>query len=202
MTERPILFSGPMVRAILEGRKTQTRRVVKPQPVVAPTPDDRCPYGEPGTTLWVRETWASTEQAGFHPSDAGIVYRATDPDWSDYEGWKWKPSIFMPRWASRITLEVTAVRVELAQEISVNDCLAEGIVGTEQWDKVPPDSVRDHCELPMTPEALDAAIEKGWGDYTTAAFHDLWDSINKKRGFGWAENPWVWVVEFRRITDA
>lgn len=193
--ERPILFSGPMVRAILDGRKTQTRRVVKPLidsdrlnaeqwPAHSPfvgvdgiwrwkngkvswsDNDRRCPFGDPGDRLWVRETWRR------HPDQPGgtVWYRA-DPMVEDCvarstPGWKWTTSIFMPRWASRITLEITEVRVQRLQEISEEDALAEG--------------VRSQIKH-------------------SAAFSDLWDSINATRGHGWETNPWVWALTFKRV---
>lgn len=241
MKERPIIFSGPMVRAILAGQKTQTRRVVKVRDQrdhavgegfswrPGPTRDQwwtfkpcderqclqgngdpipeyatRCPYGAPGDRLWVRETWA-VEELGEPEADV-VVYRAdgqcrtwgrlyrpgdAEPDqprlydslpWGlrDLESaqpnvrWikRWRPSIHMPRWASRLTLEVTAVRVERVQEISMADCAAEGI---------PCPDLGDANEDPR-PD-----------------FAALWDSINAKRGHPWESNPWVWVVAFRRI---
>lgn len=118
--ERPILFSGPMVRAILEGRKTMTRRVANPMKALP------CPYGVPGDLLWVREAWALTDQAGDHITDARVVYRATDPDWETMEGWKWRPSIFMPRWAARIWLRIVSRRLERLQQITGEDAYREG----------------------------------------------------------------------------
>lgn len=212
MRERPILFSVPMVRAILEGRKTMTRRVIKPQPdlstlkesyrdlefefrrmpVLGPThaPPEwgfcakydkpncvpiygyKCPYGTIGDRLWVRETWAP------HPQDPTTVfYRATvdtEPGIRVWDG-PWKPSIFMPRHASRITLEITDIRVEQVRDISAQDCIAEGM----------------HFSLNQDP--CDMA------DQARNAFHALWDSINAKRGFGWDVNPWVWAISFRRL---
>lgn len=175
-TERPILFSGLMVRAILRGRKTQTRRVVKRQPdrhlfhleclASGEWRDEeislgKCPYGQPGDRLWVRETFANL-------GDYGISYRAD----SDAFGDTWTPSIFMPRSLSRITLEISAVRVERIDSITDSDAVAEGIAlrGTTRF-----------CG--------EARIE----------FKNLWDLINAKRGFGWNANPWVWVIEFRRV---
>jgi len=214
MTEKPILFSGPMVRAILEGRKTMTRRVVKPQPVLHCghyrwQPDDRndvcvehmnaamCPYGPIGRHLWVREKWAC---AVCEPQETkGIMYHATYKDdanwfvenethldewyklWSSYTD-KWRPSIHMPRWASRITLEVTGVRVERVQEISESDAQAEGSDPWYEADLTPCGELRDGPSFKYT-----------------AGFHDLWNSINAESGFGWDVNPWVWVVEFKRI---
>jgi hypothetical protein len=189
MKERPILFNDEMVRAILDGRKTQTRRVAKvetcdtrplggghvfitPTGCYSPrTPEHHvsyCPYGQPGDRLWVRETFRVID--GQTQPRIAIDYRADPEDkWcriGDFlgDGKKWRPSIHMPRWASRILLEITNVRVERVQEISVADAKAEGVCG------------------------LSARAE----------FLMLWDSINAKRGFGWDANPWVWVIEFRR----
>lgn len=188
--ERPILFSGPMIRAILDGRKTQTRRVIKPQPVGAWAAPGKtaCPYGVPGDRLWVRETW--------RPSQTGEGSRC--PAWyaadgADGEHVRWKPSIFMPRWASRITLEITRIDVRRVQDVGT-DALAEGVELTEFW----------------TPKEVEGRPfeEKWWDDfyfwshYPLVAFRKLWDSINANRGFGWDVNPWVWVVEFRRVTDS
>jgi hypothetical protein len=198
--ERPILFSGSMVRAILAGEKTQTRRVLKPTPpdwitdfgfsMFTPPgsisgrgiygdegPAEkffRCPYGMPGERLWVRETWAmncnrygDAPIPATRPDDlAELAYRA-DGDWSDYgpvDGFcpPWRPSIHMPRWASRITLEVTRIRVERLGQISGKDALAEGVAGGP------------------------------------VAFRNLWDSINLVRA-PWDSDPWVWVVDFQRI---
>lgn len=219
MTERPILFSDSMVRAILAGTKTQTRRVLTPQPHEESGPisvgryhpivvrrgleepgaerfgahtDDAswsCPYGEPGDRLWVREAFALSQR---DPDDYEVsmcepwwwdppVYRAgtADGEWTRWDGRRhvpipppWRPSIHMPRWASRLTLEVTSVRVERVQSISEEDARAEGV----------------------TPGAV--------GDVTCwRAFRVLWDSINGEReGCSWKANPWVWVVGFRRAT--
>ncbi len=204
MKERPILFSGEMVRAILDGRKTMTRRIVTPQfsqkwgcgcpnkstftlmngdqewkdafavHVDRLTPTGHwqwvfCPYGKPGDRLWVRETWA---QVGMPGTLSGYIrYKADEQNAvGAYGAQKWKPSIFMPRWASRITLEITGVRVERLQDISEENAEAEGCTGDHRAD-------RD----------LDAAQE----------FRSLWDSINGKRA-SWTSNPWVWVIEFKR----
>jgi len=207
MTERPILFSGPMVRALLDGTKTQTRRIVKDLPpwqiteIVpstsgcgrwlpnGPAPSGRgmasghwrpCPYGQPGDRLWVRETWARA-----HVTQAGqewFVYREGD-NRTDYGG-PWKPSIHMPRAASRILLEITGVRVERLQDISDQDAIAEGIrrvgPGWERWHPDPDDI--EHTGSTQKPRL---------------SYQGLWESIN---GAGsWDANPWVWVVEFRRI---
>lgn len=224
--ERPILFNGEMVRAILDGRKTQTRRVIKfkygqhvdedldkPNGPMWLWQMDKygeyhrwpCPYGQPGDTLWVRETVADVNSEmgptllykdgrmvgwedfctefdrdyGAGPSFHYGKYPGMKNDWTAWwsdidlkgEGGHWTPSIHMPRWASRITLEITDVRVERIQGISGIDALAEGI---------------------------ESVYGKG-SDITD--FKELWDSINEKRGFGWDKNPWVWVINFRRLDD-
>jgi hypothetical protein len=197
MSERPILFSAPMVRAILDGRKTQTRRVVKSSglraagmPAHAQFADcsaadgkwryadvhdgmvdfprqPACPYGAPGDRLWVRETFA-------HWSPK-IIWYAADCAMSDginrphYTPGRRRPSIHMPRWASRITLEVTGVRVERLQEVSQADCVAEGI-----------------------PESTN-----GYLHHVVADYRKLWSSINGAES--WAANPWVWCISFRRV---
>ena len=189
--ERPILFSAPMVRALLAGTKTQTRRVVKLRG--AEVIDERgwqtvflrspwpwspeadawvpCPYGAPGDRLWVRETWAAPHDRDHLrpreiPNGTRIHHRAS---WEGPSGLLWRPSIHMPRWASRITLEVTGVRVERLQAISEEDAKAEGC----PFDEPPPG--------------------KPW-----AWFRKLWMDINGAES--WASNPWVWVVEFKRVT--
>lgn len=207
MNEKPILFSGPMVRALIEGRKTMTRRVVK-VPLHCPntgcelTPgelnereissvDTLCPYGGPGTRLWVRETWGRV-------SDSKIAYRADAAD--DYQwgagkpsqgSFQWKPSIFMPRKFSRITLEVTAVRVERLQEISQEDATAEGIKAFTKDGKLQKYWPCDPC---------DGELKNTWQDLPRTprdAFQQLWDSINRKRS-PWKSNPFLWVITFKR----
>lgn len=209
MRERPILFSAPMVRAILAGQKTQTRRVVKwrgVQPglnlgfsglsversgsnfvLTSPTRSSHeyrsvpqpCPYGVPGDRLWVKETWST--HACFddvRPSDIttrSIHYRAD----GEIQTGKTRVSIHMPRWASRITLEITDGRVERLQAVSEADARAEGIVSTHDGYGLP-DGSHYHAGDPRI------------------AYWSLWDSIN---GAGSTQaNPWVWVVEFKRIT--
>lgn len=202
MRERPILFSAPMVRAILAGKKTQTRRIVKPQPEPFVTKffvnehgcgvseDEaqnhvwRCPYGIPGDRLWVRETWfdnMASDDGDEANTPSRCVYRANgefiDQFPEEYMEGKWTPSIHMPRWASRITLEVVAVRVERLQEISGFDLTAEGF---------PPDDegpMRDGCRLTLAGRRQ--------------VFAGLWEEINGADS--WSANPWVWVVEFKRI---
>lgn len=191
MKERPILFNGEMVRAILEGRKTQTRRVVKGQDVKGSllSPGTHLtasghklisPYGVPGDRLWVRETWYNSRGDDSMPT----YYRADQErhvpsDWQYHTG-PWKPSIFMERWASRITLEITDVRVERVRDISQKDAMAEG---------GPP----SHRSIDRVSRTF------GYSDFSRSWFAQLWDSINEKRGFGWDANPWVWVVEFKRV---
>ena len=191
--EHPILFSVEMVRAIMEGRKTQTRRVIKPQPndirespFVKSGIEDTHGYEikrkyAPGDKLWVRETWMPFTENGVRSGMA--IYRATDkPEQDGDRPLKWRPSIFMPRWASRITLEVVSVRVERVQDISEEDALSEGI---SFWK----------------PKEMDNRPfeENFWTNYPQFAFQNLWDSINAKRGYSCDANPWVWVIEFRRV---
>lgn len=205
--ERPILFSGPMVRAILGGRKTQTRRVINPQPVevvdgipyratydsVAKrnvgTKVHRSPYGHRGDLLWVRETW---DRRAFVKSKPDHVYRATArPGHTPFGEKGWTPAIHMNRFASRITLEVTGVRVERLQEISEADAKSEGI----RTDTLPPsdDDGRPACICYVAEPDDNHA-------YVTAksAFQKTWDNINAKRA-PWSSNPWVWCVEFKRV---
>lgn len=203
MTERPILFSAPMVRAILDGTKTQTRRIAKkmvrhpdlgnlytpgalvlegePQHVI----ERACPYGRPGDRLWVREAWRVINLADvFAPREI----TAADRIWFEADGpheppaGRYRPGMFMPRWASRITLEITGVRVERLQEISRADAQAEGCHHDD-----PCDHKRRFCE----------EIGCEGPDYRVG-FRNLWESINGPES--WAANPWVWVIEFRRVS--
>ena len=229
MRERPILFSGPMVRAILSGAKTATRRLVKPQPpsnCVRPMAYEGvwtweflrhgvhvgpvCPYGAPGDALWVRETHALVPRTAYAQSE-GVqqTTNPTDPDQAAVyrEGWersapgKWRPSIHMPRWASRITLRVTSVRVERVQDISDEDARAEG---------VQPFGRSQRAVYGMTLEGVGpvypapaADIIAGGESWTTSAarsFRGLWESINGAES--WESNPFVWVVGFERVEAA
>lgn len=209
MKERPILFSAPMVRALLNATKTQTRRVVKDRvpakykklgwsdqsggPVV---PLSFCPYGQPGDRLWVREAFAKVE-GQTHPWIA-TDYRATythGDRLGDHLGIerRWTPSIHMPRAASRILLEIVSVRVERLQEISEADAEAEGIetVRVSETDFRYVNYLRaDRAQHPK-----EAACGRAVQSYAT-----LWESINGPGS--WAVNPWVWVVEFKRIEAA
>jgi hypothetical protein len=214
MKEHPIIFSGPMIRAILEGRKTQTRRIVKfssksispngpyvesdgnPESLLTAVHELQklstklaCPYGTIGDRLWVRESFARVEpypQIGERyemPMGAPVseVHReywrkriAFKADTDESFNQKWKPSIHMPRWASRITLEITDIRIERIQEVSDSDAFSEGIQAT------------------VNEGQLDDGTAKG-------AFKALWNSINVKRA-SWESNPYVWALTFRRIT--
>lgn len=245
VNERPILFSGEMVRAILEGRKTQTRRVVKAAvssaleyfgsedipPIVKYSdeghsgpgwyihseeyPDEGsvqaiCPYGAPGSKLWVRETWGQhacpQHDMGQPPGTlclclrAGTVYRA------DREmGIRWRPSIHMPRWASRITLEVTGVRVERLQDISEEDAKAEGLKAITKDGRLVKYGIPDRDGLPGTDD--DGWEWHEWSADPREAFRRLWNTIHTERHERWftrgesedVRSPWVWVVEFRRV---
>ena len=205
MRERPILFSAPMILALLDERKTMTRRVIKWPVYSVPLglasirriflPDDlpklaglilpRCPYGQPGSFLWVREAWwhhkecrppfEHTGPQGCVRYEASEAAHATEPGRWLPEWYDKKPSIFMPRWASRILLEITAVRVERVQDISEEDVQAEGIA-LQPWAGEGPE---------------------GWPK--TAGFAQLWDSLNAKRGHGWDANPFVWAITFKRV---
>jgi hypothetical protein len=256
MKERPILFSGAMVRALLDGRKTQTRRILKPQPDMSvlkaefqdpdlwefrkrfmmyeddwsghehamyrktergdpdlPVYQHRSPFGEPGDRLWVRETffaygrWETRHSAKkgrdeWHfidmtlECDRAYQYAADAPDvpLADNLGgvlpaWWKRPAIHMPRVASRITPEVTGVRVERLQGISYDDALAEGVsdfAGTFADD--------DTNAIGETPEQTARRLE-----WPQRQYRELWDSLNAARGYGWDANPFVWVVSFRRL---
>ncbi|GLX88561.1 hypothetical protein Pfra02_11300 [Pseudomonas fragi] len=229
--ERPILFSAPMVRAILEGRKTVTRRAIKVQPRIDASGNfcvgnsnygqdgygkpvtkhfvhGCCPYSKPRDRLWVRETFALLGnedgccidwQDNLVKGDergAARIYRASCPtgdyglnqipakaEWKpdteamEYDG-AWRPSIHMPRWASRILLEITGVRVERLQDITYEQAVAEGV------HRGP---LREWC-----------ASDEGGAchKYPAPAFRDLWQSL----GGNWDSNPWVWVVEFKWVS--
>ncbi|WP_460143117.1 hypothetical protein [Pseudomonas sp. S3_B08] len=206
--ERPILFSAPMVRAVLDGRKTVTRRPVKVQPrsradigsygkgqPFIRNPDvtkcnPECPFGNPGDRLWVRETWYCDHNEVMRgpylkPDDLDVIEARDDgtlvyaaDGLTPYEADQpvWKPSIHMPRWASRILLEITDVRVERLQDISRADIRAEG--------------------LQCPPELASDDVSPNYRDWYPEAWKELWNST----GGDWDANPWVWVVEFKRVT--
>ncbi|WP_130997388.1 hypothetical protein [Klebsiella variicola] len=199
MKERGMIFNGEMVRAILDGRKTQTRRIIKDCTVgrdqiskfiqiekkfIGCYPEDVpelirecCPYGVPGDRIWVRETFCPVDDTQYG-GEKWVDYRATpryeashpagwDSAPNDAEALKWRPSIHMPRWASRILLEITGVRVERLRSMSQDDARAEGVI------------------------AASGPMEAG------LAFRELWDSIYGEES--WKANPWVWVIEFKRV---
>jgi len=209
--ERPILLNAEMVRAVLDGRKTQTRRIMREQPEVIPKEDEHgkpgfwipfnagktmvrnddmhiaCPFGLKGDRLWVRETFRVHSRA---TDVATLVYKA-----SEQQSWtqqthrvpiekchkpavvdKWTPSINMPRWASRITLEITGVRVERLNSMTEQEALAEGCIGGH-------DSIPGYM-YSATPHEH---------------FHHVWESIYREES--WQDNPWVWVIEFKRVED-
>ncbi|MBE3130599.1 MAG: hypothetical protein IMZ54_07765 [Acidobacteria bacterium] len=214
MKERPILFSSEMVKAILDGRKTQTRRVVKPQPEQGLTigniscngmqeewflcdkdgdeiPDSiiNCPYGQPSDRLWVRETWdVYSSESDNQPSGPPVVTYKADGGYSATRPGRWRSPIFMPRTMSRITFEITAVRVERLQDISEENAKAEGCGGY-----VGGEGPVNECVLAVEPGYLHQRFFRD-------GFSFLWDSLNAKRGYGWDANPFVWVISFRRIT--
>ena len=219
--EHPILFNGEMVRAILEGRKTQTRRPIKMPfeglEFVGWHPEDasiarfmredavgtthwssRCPYGIPGDRLWVRETWAPVDDLmyGYElDSPEWVMFRADGVLWntmSKVQGDRgdlvdpdrWSPSIHMPRWASRIDLEVRRVEVQRIQDISQRDALYEGCPGGR--DEL------NRRTVEMLSDSSTGAAMRVW-------FRDQWDAIYADRGLGWDVNPWVWGIYFRRV---
>jgi hypothetical protein len=218
MRERPILFSGPMVRALLNGTKTQTRRVVKftgpwevsdlgatggEWPMREDSDGDwydaHCPYGIPGDRLWVRETWGLWDTLPCQgPEGAQVFYRATDDKRIDLRHQLWRPSIHMPRWASRLTLTITDVRVERLQKISEADAQAEGLVPWSKDGKLTKYGVADPDGMPGS-DYPGTCPWREWRISPVDAYQRLWESIN---GVGsWDANPWVWVVSFTG-TDA
>lgn len=261
MKEKPILFSTEMIKAILSGRKTQTRRIINPQPIyhhgegkytsfswkdgffaLYQYPEnslilEHCPY-KLNQKLWVRETWrvGAWKQTGNNWDNYGLMaidYKAGNfirkewlkaydfdffdklvkqsieeakkanvkKDEYDYYVWnpgespcRWRPSLFMPRWASRINLKITNVKVEKLQDITEEDAKAEGLFftdhGKDQWGNQRPG-------WNIKSESI-----KGWEKCLGTAkfgFASLWNSINEKRGYGWDLNPWVWVIEFKKF---
>ena len=272
MKEKPILFSTEMIKAILSGRKTQTRRIINPQPIyhhgegkytsfswkdgffaLYQYPEnslilEHCPY-KLNQKLWVRETWrvGAWKQTGNNWDNYGLMaidYKAGNfirkewlkaydfdffdklvkqsieeakkanvkKDEYDYYVWnpgespcRWRPSIFMPRWASRINLEIINIRIERIQDISEENANAEGIFftdyGTNCFHPKP-------CPLPEYHKTHN--LKNGWNWKNSKsdsecwgsakfAFAALWNSINEKRGYGWDLNPWVWVIEFKKF---
>jgi hypothetical protein len=210
---RPILMSTPMVKALLDGRKVQTRRIIKPQPefdggwwklagaawservssipcVPGHSLYNACPYGKRGEVLWVREAFQLLNSPIICPGDVvqracivqgkPVLYRADLED-VGLEGWgKWRPSIHMPRWASRLTLELTEVRVERLQDISEEDAIAEGMRPLGKHD------VFNECQYADAGFTPSSARE---------AFEWIWNSINGPNS--WSENPFVWCLSFK-----
>jgi len=198
---KPIIFSTPMVQAILEGRKTQTRRVIKINGYPITSPEESleltkegliyhsfCSMSgyykllcQPGDILWVRETWCTHEDMADvfeNQLRPGYYYKANEigKEWvNDREIVKWRPSIFMPREAARIFLRVLNVRVERLHDITEEDAKAEGCIDGKS---------KDVLKFDLTARDV---------------FAKLWNSINAKRGYRWETNPWVWVIEFERI---
>jgi hypothetical protein len=247
LTERGIPFSTPLVRAILEDRKAQTRRVIVPQPEwrypgnyerggvhsftsgqhhitvgfggACEVWSRRCPYGVPGDLLYVRETWNLVREWGVdynavdggrevetgweswkgpipkeHPEGWLLEYRATD----EALGGPWRPTIHMPKWAARIWLELTGVRVERIQDIPTDDIIAEGIQIPVSADKGHP-LIRVTGKYPPV-RYLRKREGKDWTEEELfrAHFASTWDELNTKRGYSWESNPWVWVLDFKR----
>lgn len=252
--ERPILMSAPMVRALLEGRKTQTRRVVKPQPHdIATVHQDceteewgqlwysldrrrdptvehwepfRCPYGKPGDRLWLREAWR-TAKVNDHLSPKQMIQACRDAGWKSGKAWapieylsdgyraNWKTfpgetgryrhARFMPRDYSRITLEITEVRVQRLQDISEADAIAEGV------DEKP----LSRGEIRLSDWWVDYLMPKNSLVCARHSYASLWDSLNGKREGGrkthskahalsaekysWDANPWVWAISFKAV---
>jgi hypothetical protein len=193
--EHPIIFSGPMVRAILEGRKSQTRRPVRIGHAEIPLMIDliatgrtkgSCPYGTVGDLLWVRETTADASGSAFYEADGMDVCigEASVPWWYSK---RICPSTNMPRWASRITLEITDVRVQRVQEISEEDAKAEGVERSMLGD------TPIYCDYGPKGQAVASVCKTA-----RYSFETLWDSINRKHA-PWSSNPWVWCLSFRRI---
>lgn len=226
IVERPMIFNGVMIPSLLDGTKTQTRRLVKPIPEyntgcyywktkclcchagkwkINPDVIQACPYGKVGDKLWVRETWkphashwfneGGGEEESFSVSYKAGGSRSPEPPHDyclpDREGWL--PSTHMPRWASRILLEITDIRIERLKDITREDAIAEGIEG-------------EPCD--QTIAWKDYLNPKQWGfpewgdDCDTAAidsYRSLWNMLNAKKGFGWEVNSFVWVIEFKRM---
>lgn len=205
MKERPVIFNGEMVRALLDGRKTQTRRVIKlshERGMVNPVIRGRngeissvscrlapmlCPFGQVGDQLWVRETFMKLTGTGIEATTGkfeGFAYRADTPTGSygdeirkEY-GLKWTPSLHMPRKACRILLEITALRVERLKDISQYDAIAEG-------------------GPPSHPSINAVSRDYGFPDFSRSWFAQTWQHIYGEES--WSANPWVWVIEFKRV---
>jgi hypothetical protein len=189
MNERGILFSAPMVLALLAGKKTQTRRVATERDREA----GRCPIAAPGDRLWVRETWAPMTSAN-PPCATEYWYRASTR--GDAGRFKWKPAIHMPREASRILLAVNSIRVERLKALTEADAVAEGMHPDRSG--VRGDDLLAVAEFMRRYDMKAGRI--GAIPAPVARYALLWDSINGKPGKNWNANPWVWVVQFTRIS--
>jgi len=243
MKERPILFSAPMVRAILEGRKTQTRRVILPQPQPVsnsygfieesakypgewfqwycgePGPRFTCRYGVPGDRLWVEESWGIGDHGRLIESclnyRAGgqkpLIGHASPDTWSIAGNRReinnadllkvpdgWRNAMFMPRWASRLLLQIESIEGERVQDIGKESAIAEGLATVTKDGSLWKYGVPDLDGLPGTDDHGWPWAE--WCVDPRDAYRKLWDSINEKRGFGWDFNPYVWAVTFSEVT--
>jgi hypothetical protein len=181
MKEHPIIFSTEMVRAILKGRKTQTRRILKAKPghIYLTEGDPGCPYGKIGDRLWVRESFCKNGELTIYKTDLGAEMLE-----------RWKPSIHLKRKDARLFLEITNIRVERLQDISEEDCQAEGVKW--QWN--------GECEECYQWSVSGDKKSDEWFDQAEDCYKNLWDSIHKKEN-KWEDNPWVWVIEFKRVTE-
>lgn len=224
MKTKPIIFNAEMVKAILDGRKTQTRRVIKPQPEFYgddcfytwknfdPTDDieklllEFTPFGELGDYLWVREKFQYYEEHDVYKffdgtmmfNSIGVLGATFDKDEKP-----WKPSIFMPKKVCRIFLKITDIRVERVQDVRTREIYKEGCPIYSLEETIKKSYLDELLNIPKAKRAMamrlmpvDAYIQR-----PTAKewFADLWNSLNEKRGFGWDINPWVWAIEFERI---
>lgn len=186
MKERPIIFSDDMVRAILEGRKTQTRRLVEPQPLWVGNPNTpfktndanpkgiiKCHYGQVGDRLWVRERHCHVcgDDTFCFPADGFIDCMDCNP----------RPAFFLPRYGSRITLEITDIRVERVQDITNEEAEKEGFLP------------------PLLPELCCVGVPNSFVAGAATSFAIYWDKLNKNKRFEFSANPWVWVIEFKKV---
>jgi hypothetical protein len=215
MKERPIIMSAESVRAILDGRKTQTRRLIKSvrcrrsgqitefgesdtngydfhyrnrwaqwNDVSNEKMVNRCPYGIIGDRLWVREAFATVE--------CNRAKACAYKEKYENASVKWKSPIYMPRWASRLTLEITDIKVERLQDMRQRDAIAEGVT--------PLDKIVKGSDVVHPVGAIPKDVELVGNDYL-GAYKTLWNSINAKRGYSWESNPWVWVISFRVVNN-
>lgn len=213
--EKPILFSGALIPPIISEEKTVTRRVVKPQPKLELHADigvelwktrngwgnyeamqleieeEYRGYGAVGDQLWVRETWSyfGGDEYLYQRDRSNVVYCAdfhNDPRSREWQCPRWRPSIHMPRWASRLTLEIVSVSVERLQEITEEDARAEGVMSFDT------DTMQD---------AVRAAAARGQKSATAVDyFRWKWDALNSARGYSWESDPWVWRIEFKKLS--